>query len=129
MSKDMTLSNSGPLLQSIIAKHVVKNLLAGMASLGLSAVFDMVNIKLLLSDSTSLEFIKICLENRSFYVSIDGKNSMLVELLCGIVQGSVLGPILYAVYVFPLFDLHKIANFDDNNFIMRWNRHMHELVA
>jgi hypothetical protein len=73
-----------------------------------------------------VDLIKIWLEDRSFYVSIDGKNSMLVELLCGTVQGSILGPILY---VSPLFDLHNLTNFANRNFIAWWNRHMPELIA
>jgi hypothetical protein len=33
----------------------------------------------------------------------------------------VLGPIVYAIYVTPLFDLHNLTNFADDNFIIRWN--------
>jgi hypothetical protein len=43
--------------------------------------------------------IKIWLSDWSFYVTIDGKNLMLLELVCGMVQGSILGPILYAKYI------------------------------
>jgi hypothetical protein len=38
------------------------------------------------------------------------------------VQGLILGPILYAIYVSPLFDLHNLTNFADDNFIMKWSR-------
>ena len=31
------------------------------------------------------------------------------------IQGSRLGPILYAIYVSPLFDLEKMTNYADNN--------------
>ena len=58
--------------------------------------------------------------NRSFYVTVDGVSSILVFLPCGIVQGSILGPILYAIYVSSLFDISKLTNFADDNFIVRW---------
>ena len=38
------------------------------------------------------------------------------------------GPILYAIYVSPLFDLTKITNFADDNFVLHWNRHMEALI-
>jgi hypothetical protein len=42
-----------------------------------------------------------------------------MKLVCGSVQGSILGPILYAMFVSPLFDLHDLTNFADDNFIIR----------
>ena len=36
----------------------------------------------------------------------------------GTIQGSILGPILYALFVSPLFDLTQITNFADDNFYM-----------
>ena len=134
--KNKSTATAGLLLQSIIAKHVDQNEFVGMASLDLSAAFDMVNIKLLIRrlkilgiPGDVIDLIKVWLEGRSFYVSIDGRNSMLLELVCGTVQGSILGPILYAIYVSPLFDLHNLTNFADDNFIIRWSSNMTELVV
>ena len=53
----------------------------------------------------------------------------MLELVCGTVQGSILGPIIYAIYVSPLFDLHNLTNFADDNFIIRWSSHMPELIS
>ena len=39
----------------------------------------------------------------------------------GTIQGSVVGPILYAIYVAPLFDLTDLSNFADNNFALTWS--------
>jgi hypothetical protein len=107
-----------------------------MASLDLSAAFDVVNIKLLIKQikilglpTDVIDLIKLWREDRSFYVSIDRRNSMLTELVRGTVQGSILGPILYAIYVTPLFDFHTLTNFADHNFIIRWSSHMPGLVA
>jgi hypothetical protein len=53
---------------------------------------------------------------------------MLIEIVCGRVQGSILGPFLYAIYVTPLFDLNNLTNFADDNLIIRWSSHMPGLV-
>jgi hypothetical protein len=42
-------------------------------------------------------------------------------LVLGTVQRSILGPIPYAIYLTPSFDLHNLINFAEDNFIIRWN--------
>jgi hypothetical protein len=54
---------------------------------------------------------------RSYYVRIDGKNSVLFDLLLGSVQGSILGPVLYAIFVSPLFMIEDLDLFADDSFI------------
>ncbi len=134
--KQKSTATAGLLIQSIIAEHVDRNEFVGMASLDLSAAFDMVDIKLLVKrlvilglPSDVVDLIKLWLEDRSFYVSIEGENSIMRELVRGTVQGSILGPILYAIYVTPLFDHHKLTNFADDNFIIRWNDDIPGLVV
>ena len=85
-----------------------------MASLDLSAAFDVVNVPLLLKrlkvmglPEDLIALIEAWLRGRSFYVSIGNLNSSLCNLTSGTVQGSILGPILYAIYVSPVFDLVK----------------------
>jgi hypothetical protein len=41
----------------------------------------------------------------------------------------MLGPIYYAIYVSPLFDHHNQTNFADDNFIIRLNSNITELVV
>ena len=43
-------------------------------------------------------------------------------------QGSTLGPILYAIYVSPLFDICKITNFADDNFVLKWSKNKNEVT-
>ena len=76
-----------------------------------------------------IELIEIWLRNRSYHVEVNGEVSTLRFLLCGVVQGSILGPILYAIYVSPLFDLIDLINFADDNFVVRWNKQIKSLIA
>jgi hypothetical protein len=76
-----------------------------------------------------VDLIKLWLEDRSFYISIDVNNSMQLDLVCGTIQGSILGPILYAIYDKSLFDLHNYTNFADDNFIIRWSSYMGSLTV
>ena len=62
-------------------------------------------------------------------MSIDGSNSTLFNLLLGTVQGSILGPILYAIFVAPLFDLEYLEGFADDMFIPRSGRDLKTLIS
>ena len=98
-----------------------------MSSIDLSAAFDVVNVKLLLKrlkiiglPNDIIDLIEIWLSNRLFYVDLDGNCSCIRTSDWGTIQGSRFGPILYAIYVSPLFDLEKMTNYADDNLIVRW---------
>jgi hypothetical protein len=46
----------------------------------------------------------------------------------GAVQGSVLGLLLYAIFVSPLLDLTKITCFAGDNFVIKWNKSIDDLI-
>ena len=46
----------------------------------------------------------------------------------GTVQGSSLGPILYAIFVSPLLDLAKMTLFDVDNYVIQWNQSLALLI-
>ena len=55
----------------------------------------------------SLDYNNYAIMAMLFYVSIDVNNSCLIKSNIGTIQRSILGPILYAIFVAPLFDLEK----------------------
>ena len=134
--KFKSTASAGLIIQSLIARAMDSNKYALMASIDLSAAFDLVNTKLLLKrlkiiglPPDILRLIELWLTKRSFYVNINGKNSYIVKLIGGTIQGSILGPLLYAIYVSPLFDLLNVTNFADDNFVIRWNNCIEALIS
>jgi hypothetical protein len=75
-----------------------------------------------------IELITVSLKNRSFYVSIDDENSIMYDLLLGTVQSLILGPIMYAIFVSPLFDICDLTSFAENIYIPNGNYSAQTLI-
>ena len=75
-------------------------------SLDLQKAFDTVNHKILLQKleyygtrGNVLSWFKSFLTGRSQYVSVNGHVSTTLPIICGVPQGSVLGPLLYILFI------------------------------
>jgi hypothetical protein len=97
-----------------------------MSSLDLSAAFDVVNRPLLLRRMRVLGIpeaiillIQDWLAGRMAYCEVGGRNSMIRMIEEGTVQGSILGPLLFAIFVSPLWDIVEATSFADDNYIIR----------
>ena len=85
--------------------------------LDLSKAFVTVNYRILLDKlehsgirGQALEWIKYYLYNRHQYVEFNGISSSFLEISCGVLQGSVLGPLFFLIYI---NDLCQISNIYD----------------
>ena len=129
-------ATAGLKIQSVIARALNEGEYALMSTLDLSSAFDVVNVELLIKrlrivgiPDDIISLVSEWLTTRYFYVSLDGENSYVHQSVVGTVQGSILGPILYAIFVSPLFDLAKMTLFADDNYVIHRSRQISELVT
>ena len=92
----------------------------------LRKAFDTVNHEILLNKlehygirENILDWFRSYLSDRKQYVFFNGQSSELLKNSCGVPQGSVLGPLLFLIYVNDLPNISKILKFylfaDDTN--------------
>ena len=117
------------MLQSLIARALDEDSYVAMASIDLSAAFDIVDVGLLIKRLKILGLpddvvglIEIWLRERYFYVCVGDHTSTLLTSWHGIIQGSILGPILYAIFISPLFDIENLTCFADDKFALVENK-------
>ena len=78
-----------------------------------TAAFDIADHSLLLTrlqkcfgvEGSCLEWFSSYLSGRSYCVVVDGVCSKVIYIICSVPQGSVLGPVLFILYVADLADI------------------------
>ena len=107
--------------------------------LDFSKAFDTINHNILIYKlrhygirGRALDWFQDYLTNRKQFVSINGKESELKSISCGVPQGSLLGPLLFILYINDLQNSSQLLSFicfaDDSNLFLS-HRNPHTLVS
>ena len=103
--------------KSCLLRKIVENMKANdnvvLVLLDVSSAFDTLDHSVLMDTlytrfglrGTALAWIKSYLTNRSQAVVMKDVHSFPAKLACGVPQGSVLGPLLFSLYVAPIKDI------------------------
>ena len=93
-------------LHDKILKGFDEGLLTGMIAIDLQKAFDTIDHEILLSkmpllgfSNNTIEWFRSYLSNRTFHVSLNSYMSSAGKIICGVPQGSILGPLLFLLYI------------------------------
>jgi hypothetical protein len=113
-------------IQSIISRAMDEDKFVVAASLDLSVAFDVVNrnllfqrIKIMGIPDDMTELLEDWLSKRQSYVEVRGKTSYMNNSDSGTVQGSVLGPVLFSIFIRPIYDIEEITTYAENNYVIK----------
>ena len=82
-------------------------------------------------DKSSLEFIQYYLKGRMQRGKVNGSFSSRLELKYGVPQGSILGPLLFNLFLNDMFYFikgTKMANYDDDNTLYTIKNNIEDLL-
>ena len=99
----------------------------------LSKAFDTLNHDILLKKlevygirGVTLSWFSDYLSNRQQYVDVNGMSSNLLSINCGVPQGSILGPLLFLLYINDIINSTPFLSFilfaDDTNIVCSHDR-------
>lgn len=118
-----------------IQERIAKHKLTSLVSVDLSAAFDLVDHNLLIKRMEIMglpkklcTLIKDWLEKRYYYVECENEVSSIKFLQKGTVQGSVLGPVLFSIFIRPMFDIEDLYSYADDSYILVHEATTEELI-
>jgi len=120
------------LAQNEIASALNKKQIAMLLLIDFSKAFDMVDHNILLHKlqhygirGIAHTWFKSYLEGRKQYVELNGKQSSTMNMEFGVPQGSILGPLLFIIYINDIPEVQRLTKFilyaDDANIIICGN--------
>jgi len=116
-------------LQSKISDKLDQGEFVAVASFDLSAAFDVINREILLVrlkkygfPEDLLSLITNWLSNRQYYIEIGNERSSLINNDFGTIQGSCLGPVLFNLFLRPIFDLIDLTTYADDNYLLETSK-------
>ena len=114
-----------------------KNLYVGAILMDLSKVFDCLPHELIIAklkaygvSDSSCRLMASYLSNRTQRVKIGSTVSSWAEIIKGVAQGSILGPLIFNIFMNDIFYFitHcKIYNYADDNIVSYWHREANTL--
>ena len=120
-------------------QYLDNNEIVGAVLMDLSKAFDCLPHELLLAklsaygfEKETLGFFHSYLKERKQTVSIKGKSSMVLDILAGVPQGSILGPILFNIFlndIIEIFENTKVKNFADDNTLSSHAKSLDSLIS
>ena len=127
-SCEHALLNAQNTLLDSLSKRQVSLLLL----IDFSKAFDMVEHPILLQKldhygvrGPALKWLESYLSNRKQFVSLNGAESSILQMDYGVPQGSILGPLLFVIYINDIPNISEFAKFilyaDDANIILTAN--------
>jgi hypothetical protein len=122
-------------LQSLIARSLDENMYVAVASLDLSAAFDVVDRNLLFERLEIMGLpedircmIKDWLTDRQSYIDVRGESTYMENSKHGTVQGSVLGPVLFSLFIRPVYKIENLTTYADDNYVMRTGHELKDVL-
>ena len=120
-------------------QHLDQNEYIGAVLMDLSKAFDCLPHELLIAkmeaygfENGSLKLFYNYLKQRKQTVSINGEMSDYMDILAGVPQGSILGPILFNIFINDLMQVFthtELSNFADDNSLSKAGSSVEPVIA